>query len=288
MSITGDSPFVRQLAVADLPAMAALREAVSAKLPVGFIRPKTESEMRGYLDGTRGVAYGIVDGDALLAISLLRIPDEKHPNAGVPLPLVPAKDWSVWTCFLENTMVLPAARGRGYHRILLHARLAHAASAQMRWICAGVHLQNSVSWANLLCKGMAIAGIRFDLGYPIIGLLSSFDALALASDLSDQISIRLHDPYQHQAALQAGYIGVRLASDGAVIYQRLLSRGVRRATSIKESPEILNRLRLRERALFICQKTSDRVGSDHEEISCGNPIHEIGEVDMGYAPNGAA
>ena len=42
----------------------------------------------------------------------------------------------------------------------------------MRW---GIHLQNSVSWANLLARGMAIAGIRFDLGYPIIGLLSSCD-----------------------------------------------------------------------------------------------------------------
>ena len=262
MSTIADSPFVRLLTVADLPAMVALQKAVTAKLPAGFVRSKTESEVRAYLDGTHGVAYGIVEGSALLAISLLRVPDENHPNAGLPFPLVPEEDWSLCACFLENTMVLPAARGRGYHRILLRTRLSHAASTKMRWICAGVHLQNSVSWANLLAKGMAIAGIRFDLGYPIIGLLSSFDALALPSDSNDQVSIRAQDPSQHQAALQDGYIGVRLVSPGAVIYQRLSSRGMRPTTSMRSevSQRILQRLHLREKALFMCQKRHERNG----------------------------
>lgn len=262
MSTIADSPFVRLLTVADLPAMVALQKAVTAKLPAGFVRSKTESEVRAYLDDTHGVAYGIVEGSALLAISLLRVPDENHPNAGLPFPLVPEEDWSLCACFLENTMVLPAARGRGYHRILLRTRLSHAASTKMRWICAGVHLQNSVSWANLLAKGMAIAGIRFDLGYPIIGLLSSFDALALPSDSNDQVSIRSQDPSQHQAALQDGYIGVSLASDGAVIYQRLSSRDMRPTTSMqsKVSQRILQRLHLREKALFMCQKSHERNG----------------------------
>jgi hypothetical protein len=46
MSTTADSPFVRQLTVTDLPGMVALQEAVTAKLPVGFVRSKTESEVR--------------------------------------------------------------------------------------------------------------------------------------------------------------------------------------------------------------------------------------------------
>jgi uncharacterized protein YqjF (DUF2071 family) len=78
MSTTADSPFVRQLTVTDLSAMVALQEAVTAKLPVGFVRSKTESEVRAYLDGTHGIAYGMVEGSALLAISLLRIPNENH------------------------------------------------------------------------------------------------------------------------------------------------------------------------------------------------------------------
>jgi hypothetical protein len=62
MSTIADSPFVRLLTVADLPAMVALQKAVTAKLPAGFVRSKTESEVRAYLDGTHGVAYGIVEG----------------------------------------------------------------------------------------------------------------------------------------------------------------------------------------------------------------------------------
>src|SRR5262245_469008 len=255
MNIAADSPCVRQLKVADLSAVVALQEAVTAELPVGFVRSKAESEFCAYLDSTRGIAYGIVKGNALLAIALLRIPDEKHPNAGLPLPLVPEEDWSVCACFLENTMVLPAVRGRGYHRILLRARLAHAASVRMKWICAGVHLQNVVSWTNLLARGMAITGIRFDLGYPLIRLLRSNYTIALPSDSNDQVWISAQDPSQHQAALQDGYIGVRLGSDGGVVYQRLSSHGMRPTTSIrwKVSPRILGRLRWRESALFSCQ-----------------------------------
>lgn len=227
MNTTADSLLVRQLTVADLTDIVDLQETVTAGLPVGFIRAKTESELRGYLDGTLGVAYGIVEGAALLAMALLRIPNESHPNAGLPFPLVPEADWPLHACFLENTMVLPAARGRGYQRTLLDARLFHATSPKMKWICAGVHLQNSVSWTNLLAEGMVIAGIRFDPGYPVIGLLASSDASALASDASDQVLVSTRDHARHQAVLQDGYIGVRLASDGAVIYQRLSSHGVR-------------------------------------------------------------
>jgi hypothetical protein len=139
---------------------------------------------------------------------------------------VPEDDWPLYACFLENTMVLPAARGRDYQRILLDIRFSHAASTKMRWVCAGVQFRNFVSWANLLAKGMAIVGMRFDLGYPVIGLLRSLDARALTHDSSDQVSIRAHDLSQHQAALQDGYIGVRLASDGAVIYQQLSARHI--------------------------------------------------------------
>lgn len=85
-------------------------------------------------------------------------------------------------------MVRPAARGRGHQGTLLDARIAHAASAKMRWICSGVHLQNSLSWANLLAKGMVIAGIRFDYGYPVIGLLRALEAPRLVSNSSDPVS----------------------------------------------------------------------------------------------------
>lgn len=238
-----DPARVRPLTITDLADILELQATVTAELPLGFIRRKTEPELSLYLNGTLGVAYGIFERATLVAMSLLRVPDQKHPNGGLHFALesagvvVPAglsqkmteQDWSLYTCFLENTMVLAAARGRGYQRALLDARIAHAASAGMRWICAGAHLRNSVSWANLLAKGMAIAGIRFDAGYPVIGLLRSFNALTLESDSNDQIVASAHDPSQHQCALQQEYIGVRLGSDGSVIYQRFLHGGRRAA-----------------------------------------------------------
>lgn len=243
MSTSADSPVVRPLTVADLTDIVELQKTVAPRLPAGFVRFKSESELRLYLDGTLGVAYGVVEGAALVAMSLLRIPDEKHPNEGLRFALaspgvvvaaglgeiMAEEDWALYTCFLENAMVLPEARGRGYQRALLDARLAHAVSAKMRWICAGAHLQNSVSWTNLLAKGMAIAGMRFDAGYPIVGLLRSFDKLTLAAEPSDRVSVSAHDHSQHQAALRNGYIGLGLASDGAVIYRRLARRARRRA-----------------------------------------------------------
>jgi hypothetical protein len=216
--MTAHSPLVRPLTVADLTDIVELQDAVTADLPVGFIRAKTEDELRAYLNGTRGVAYGIIENSHLSSVSLLRILDKKHPNQGTPFPLVPAEDGPLKACFLENTIVRPAARGRGHQRTLLDVRIAHAASAKMRWIWSGVHLQNSVSWANLLAKGMVIAGIPFDYGYPVIGLLRALGAPRLVSDSSDRMSVPANDPSRHNAVLQAGYIGVRLAPGGEVIY----------------------------------------------------------------------
>jgi GNAT superfamily N-acetyltransferase len=218
---TAAVPLVRQLTVADLAAAVELQALITAGLPAGFIWPRTDRELGAYLDGTLGVAYGITEGDVLLAVSLLRVPDSDHPLVGPRFRLVPEEDWPRHACFLANTMVVPAARGRGYQRTLVGARLAHAASAGMRWMCAGVALRNTISCTNLLAEGLAIADIRCDLGHPIVGLLRPIDAPELTSDPDDRVLVRAHDHVQHQAALQAGYIGVRLAPGGAVVYQRL-------------------------------------------------------------------
>jgi hypothetical protein len=222
---------LERLETTDLANVLALQDAVSAGLPPGFIRGKSKSELRSYLDGTLGVAYGIVEEGALWAVSLLRVPDEDHPNEGLPFPLVPDEDWPLYACFLENAMVLPAARGRGHQRAMFDARLAHAIQAEMRWVCGGVQLENAVSWKNLLGKGMVIAGIRFDLGSPVIGVLGSFDPMALATDSSDQVRVSAPDHARHRAALSDGCIGVRVAADGAVIYQRLRGSTCRSSTA---------------------------------------------------------
>jgi GNAT superfamily N-acetyltransferase len=155
-------------------------------------------------------------------MSLLRLLDESHRHAPLPFPLVPDEDWPLRVSFLENTMVRPEARGRGYHRALIDARAAYARAAGIRWICAGVHLRNRSSWANLLASGMVIVGIRFDPGYPIIGLLKSTDVSALDVDADDQVRVDGGDEAGHGSILEDGYVGVRLAADGGVVYHRLM------------------------------------------------------------------
>ena len=213
----------RQLTIADLTGSLELQAAVGDELPAGFMRLKSERELRAYLDGTLGVAYGIVERAELVAMALLRIPDERHPNTGPPFPLVPEADWPLSACLLESAMVRPAGRGRGFQRTLIDARLLRAASSRMRWACAGVALQNAASWVNLLGRGMAIAGMRFDPGYPVLGLLRSLDSTRLTTDPDEQVTVPVADAARHHAALLSGYVGVRRAPRGAVIYQRLRS-----------------------------------------------------------------
>lgn len=223
-------PRVKQLTPADLADMLALQSAVAADLPAHFLRAKSEDDLRGYLDGRLGVAFGIFDRDAILATALLRLPGADHPNpeSDPPFPLVPEADWPHRAAFLENAMVLPAARGRGVQRALLRLRLAHAAAAGMQWVCAGASLRNEASWRNLLAEEMTIVGL-VDRAVPTLGLLTAFDTDALATDPDDRLSVAAQDRAGHQAALGHGYVGVSLAPDGTVTYRRLSTHGTRRA-----------------------------------------------------------
>jgi GNAT superfamily N-acetyltransferase len=215
-------PLVRQLGPGHRAAIAVLQAAVTAELPPYFLRGKSEADLHHYLDGTHGAAYGIVEDDHLLAMALLRLPSQAHPNAkgDPPFPIVPAADWPCHAAFLENAVVLPAARGRGYQRALLDVRMFRAAVSGMRWICSGANLRNEQSWTNLLSCGMAIVGM-IDIGFPLLGLLTAVDAPDLATDPRDRIAVPVQDRARHQAVLRDGYIGVRRMPDGGhVIYQR--------------------------------------------------------------------
>jgi GNAT superfamily N-acetyltransferase len=221
MSLAVTAPVGRQLRSQDLRDILALEDEIAKGLPQGFIREKSPDELRGFLDGTRGAAYGLFEDGKLQATSLLRLPNSAHPNTQpTPFPRVPREDWALSAAFLENMIVHPRVRGRGFQRLLVDACLKHARAARMKWVCSGVHLKNQVSWTNLLSKGMQIVGIRFDFGYPVIGLLKAVAAPELVSDPRSQMIVPVADADAHNAALTDGYIGVRLAGD-SVVYQRL-------------------------------------------------------------------
>ncbi len=209
----------------------ALQAVVVGTLPPGYLRPKTDAEVCRYLDGTNGVAYGVFAGPRLAAMGLLRIPTRPDAYGRLRFPLIPGDDWPLRACFLEHAMVHPDDRGRGHQRALLDARLRYAAATSMRWTCGGVRLHNVVSWRNLLRAGMVIAGIRFDLGYPVIGLLRACDGTALAAPSGDEVCVAVEDAAGHEAALRAGRVGARIAEDGTVRYRPhrpRVAQGVRR------------------------------------------------------------
>lgn len=160
---------------------------------------------------------------ALEAAALLRLPDPDGPDPGPPFPLVPEDDWPRRACGLGGTVVRPRARGRGFQRALVDARLAWAVRAGARWACAGVRLENAVSWRNLLARGFAVVGMRDDPGYPILGLLRPLGTGVLRTDPLDRRAVAALDPAGHREALDAGYLGSRLAPDGRVTYERLLT-----------------------------------------------------------------
>lgn len=215
-------PHTRQLTPADLTQVVELQRAVTATLPPGYVFPRTESDLHNFVNGTLGVAYGVFEGHTLAASSLLRIPSATHPNdASRPFPIMSEDDWALYAAGLANTIVLPTARGRGYQRTLVDARIAHAKSAGMKWIWSGVHLANSVSWSNLISKGMAIVGILTDFGFPLIGLLRRVEGVPLAVDDGDRMVVAAHQTSQHQEAMHNGYVGVRTTSEGSVLYYRL-------------------------------------------------------------------
>jgi GNAT superfamily N-acetyltransferase len=211
---------LRQLSMADAKAIQNLQEEVNLNLQEGFLRFKEPHELAAYLDGTVGAAFGIFDDGILSAMALVRIPNIEHPNQLEPLPhIMPKSDFTLHTAVLENAMVAPHARGRGYQRALIDARVAYARKVGMRWIGVGARVANVVSWRNLLASGLVIVGVRVNGGQAFIGLLQSIEKRALLSSLTNRRLVPAEDADGHLRALEAGYVGTQLTSSGFVVYQ---------------------------------------------------------------------
>lgn len=217
--VTDDQLIQRQLVMADFAAITALQNEVAANVPNGFLREKTPDELSAFLNGDTGAGFGIFANTKLLAMGFVRTSMVHHPYQGPPFPRVPKEDWPNHAAFLENTIVAPAARGRGFQRALIDLRTAHAKVAGARLVCAGVSLGNEVSWRNLLASGMVIVGIRVVSGQAVIGLLKSFDDNALRSSYTNLRLVAANDTGGHLDAMERGYLGKRMTTWGYVVYQ---------------------------------------------------------------------
>jgi GNAT superfamily N-acetyltransferase len=217
------SHYARQLTLNDLDAVKSLQHEVKVTRSADLIQLKEEHELTAYLDRTIGVAFGVFDDDVLTAMALIRIPSAEYPNLLSPLPHVPKHDCSLHTAFLENAMVAPAARGRGYQRMLVDMRMAHAKAVGMRWVGAGARLGNVISWRNLLASNMAIVALRITNGQAVIGLLRPLIDDTLPSSIVNRRLVAIGDTDGHLHALESGYIGTRLTTTGFVVYQLSVS-----------------------------------------------------------------
>jgi ribosomal protein S18 acetylase RimI-like enzyme len=217
--VADDKIIKRQLVMPDFEATAALHSEATATVPKGFLRDKTPEELKAFLTGDIGAGFGIFENGKLLAMGFVRTSMVNHPYQGPPFPRVPHEDWPNHAAFLENTLVAPAARGRGFQRALIELRTAHANAAGARLLCTGVHLSNEISWRNLLSSGLAIVGIRVANGQAVIGLLKSFDDNALGSSITNLRLVAAQDTDGHLDAMERGYIGKRMTAWGYVVYQ---------------------------------------------------------------------
>src|SRR5215475_11083643 len=139
MSTSADCPFVRQLTVADLLATVALRGTVtvSSRQALSSRNPTRTSRL---LDGTHGVvAYGVVEASALLAIELLRIPDENHSNVGFSFHLVP-EEVGRSMCASSRTKWFYQRHGAVDFNECLSPQLSHAVSAKL-WVRSPLELR---------------------------------------------------------------------------------------------------------------------------------------------------
>jgi hypothetical protein len=217
------SHHARQLTLTDFDAINVLQRELKATLSTDLLQLKEEHELTKYLDGTMGAAFGVFDDDVLSAMALIRIPSAEYPNQLPPLPHVPRADCSLHTAVLENAMVAPVARGRGYQRMLVNMRMAHAKAVGMHWVGAGSRLGNVISWRNLLASSMAIVALRVNNGQAVIGLLRPLIDDALPSSIVNRRLVAAHDTDGHLHALESGYIGTRITTTGLVVYQLSVS-----------------------------------------------------------------
>jgi GNAT superfamily N-acetyltransferase len=206
-----DLTVLRTLRRADLAQVLRLQQAVLPTVPPGHMRLRGPDELSGYVDGSAGLGFGVIERDTLVAMTLLRVPGARRPSTGAPYPRVPPADWPLDTAMVEGVLVHPASRGRGHQRALVHRCRDAAAAIGMRWLCAAVHAANAISLRNMLEVGFAATGVRQVTPGPMLALLMAADGVPLATDPDDQTHCVLGNVDAMHACFAQGYTGLALA-----------------------------------------------------------------------------
>jgi len=95
--------------------------------------------------GRRGLAYGVINEDNLIACSALYFPGEREENLGIDIGLEEDLQTVV---HLETIMVHPDYRGNGLQKILAEILIKEAKNRGFKHVLATVSPKNTVSYTN--------------------------------------------------------------------------------------------------------------------------------------------
>ena len=147
---------LRTLLPADVPAILALQAHILAALPdPALLAPDEAAFFARLIAAPRGRVEGIFWQARLVALSILRVPEDAPDNLGRDLGLSGAALLQV--AHMEMVLVDPMFRGNGLQQQFLQRRIAQAAAVGCTHLLATVDPENLPSLHNLLASGFGIA-----------------------------------------------------------------------------------------------------------------------------------
>lgn len=142
----------------DVPQVQALMTEVCSRLPSGALYSMDRLEaLYAYVE-EKGEMYGVFEGEALVAYTVLAFPGLSASNLGREFG-VPETDLPR-VASLEGTIVHESARGLGLQRRFHAYREERARERGMLYLYATVHPDNTVSRANLESAGFTLQFAR--------------------------------------------------------------------------------------------------------------------------------
>lgn len=148
----------RRLGLHDISAMMALQERVVLELPDPHLFMANDSEFVVKHLGDPGVAFGVSDGDRLIAYALLIAPaSDEDLSRDLPHREIDPQD----VAHLESCVVHPEYRGLGIQRRLTQLRLQSAMESGIGHVLSTISPKNLHSLHNHInCNGFKVRNLR--------------------------------------------------------------------------------------------------------------------------------
>ncbi|MDD9901431.1 MAG: GNAT family N-acetyltransferase [Alphaproteobacteria bacterium] len=204
---------------ADIDAMLHLQHTVLDTLPddkKNFIVPKDRAYLEEHIDNG-SVVIGILCNGQLIAQSLLKLPNEEHPETGMTGMQLNAAPDNV--SIIQGVLVDPAYRGNGLMSVMIESCLRMAEATGREHIMARADTRNAASWAAFITEGFELDSIDsspkgrdvYNLHGNTTALMAhrrrmAFNSQAPAADSA--LPVPADDLQRQRGLLSAGFKGV--------------------------------------------------------------------------------